>query len=114
VGEEEDTTVNRRTFLGVTLPFGLAGVALAQNKKAKLDRLSGVVKSVDAGGSTIEMHIRKNPNQVRKIMYDNSTTFTLDKKPAKASDVKEGQGIVAVGKFEGINLKATQVALTLR
>jgi len=94
--------------------LGLAGAALAQNKKAKPDRLSGVVQSVDAGTSTITMHVRKNASQVRKIMYDGSTMFTLDKKPAKASDVKDGQGIVAIGKFEGVNLKATQIALTLR
>jgi len=106
--------VNRRTFLGVTLPFGFAGIALAQTKKAKPDRLSGVVKSVDAGAMTIEMHIRKNPNQIRKILYDGSTTFTMGGKPGKAADAKEGYGIVALGKFEGINLKATQIALTLR
>jgi len=106
--------MNRRSFLGVTLPFGLAGVALAQTKKAKLDRLSGIVQMVDAGANTIQMRGRKSSTQVRKIMYDGSTTFTLDKKPAKASDIKEGQGIVAVGKFEGVNLKATQVALTQR
>jgi len=107
--------VNRRTFLGVTLPFGLAGIAVAQTKKAKkADRLSGVVKSVDAGSKTIEMHIRNNPNQVRKIMFDDSTKFTLAGKPATAADTKEGQRIVALGKFEGINLKADQIALTVR
>jgi hypothetical protein len=93
----------------------LAGIAAAQTKKAKKpDRLSGVVKSVDAGSKTIEMHMRKSPNQVRKIMFDDSTKFTLSGKPATAADAKEGQGIVALGKFEGINLKAGQVALTLR
>jgi len=93
----------------------LTGIALAQTKKAKKpDRLSGVVKSVDAGAMTIEMHIRKNPNQIRKIIYDGATTFTLGGKPAQAADAKEGYGIVALGKFEGINLKATQIALTLR
>ncbi len=100
--------MNRRTFLGVALPFGFAGVALAQAKK---DRLSGVVNTVDAGKKTIEMHPRKSPNAIRKIMYDDSTSFTLDGKPAKAEDTKEGNRIVALGKFEGVNLKASQVAL---
>src|SRR5258705_13993853 len=101
--------MNRRTFLGIALPFGLAGIALAQTKKApKLDRLSGVIKSVDPGKMTLEMHMRKSPNQVRKIMYDDATSFTLGGKPAKASDAKEGQGIVAGGKCERINLKASQ------
>jgi hypothetical protein len=99
--------VNRRTFLGVAATLSLAAVALA----AKLDRLSGVVKELDAANSTIVMHLRSSPNQVRKIMYDGSTSFTLDGKPAKAEDAKEGYRIVALGKFEGVNLKASQVAL---
>ena len=88
---------------------------MAQTKKAaKPDRLSGVVRSADATTMSIEMHIRKNPNQVRKIMYDDATEFTLGGKPAKAADAKEGYGIVALGKFEGVDLKATQVALTVK
>ena len=107
----EDTTVDRRTFIGSTLPFAFAGIALAQAKK-KEDRLSGVVTNVDAGKMTIEMHMRNNPNLLRKIIYDDATKFTLDGKPAKASDVKQGYRVVAVGTFEGVDLKATTVALT--
>jgi hypothetical protein len=99
--------VNRRTFLGVAVPTGFAAVALA----AKQDRLSGVVKTVYLDQKTIEMHLRTSPNQIRKIMYDDSTSFTMDGKPAKPEDTKEGLRIVALGKFEGVNLKASQVAL---
>lgn len=99
--------MNRRTFVGVAVQFGFAAVALA----AKADRLSGVVKTVDADKQTIEMSVRKSPNQIRKIMYDGSTSFTMDGKPAKSEDTKQGHRIVAVGKFEGVNLKATQIAL---
>ena len=99
--------MNRRAFIGVAIQFGIGAASFA----AKMDRLSGVVKSVDAASMTIEMRMRTSPNQTRKIMYDGSTSFTLDGKPAKAEDTKEGLRIVALGKFEGVNLKASQVAL---
>lgn len=103
--------MNRRTFLGVTVQLGASAIALAADKGNKQDRLSGVVNSLDADKKVIEMHARKSTAQVRKIMYDGSTSFTLDGKPAKAEDAKQGLRIVAVGKFEGVNLQATQVAL---
>lgn len=105
--------MNRRTFIRWAVPAGFAGVALAQ-KAAKSDRLSGVVKSVDKGKMTIEMRGRKSANVVRIIMYDANTKFTMDGKPGTADNIKEDLGIVAVGKFEGVNLKATQIALTQR
>lgn len=105
--------MNRRIFIRSAIPFGLAGVALAQ-KAARPDRLSGFVKGVDKAKMTIEMRGRTNANIVRQIMYDANTQFTLQGKPATADDLKEDLRIVAIGKFEGINLKATQVALTVR
>ena len=106
--------MNRRIFIRSAIPFGLAGVALAQKKAAKPDRLSGVVKSVDKSKMTIEMRGRTSANVVRLIMYDADTKFTIQGKPGTADDLKQDLRIVALGKFEGVNLKATQVALTLR
>ena len=103
--------MNRRTFIQVAITFGVAGVVLAQ-QAAKPDRLSGVVKGVDKSSSTIELRPRKTGSSVvRKVIYDSSTQFTLDGKPATADDVKENLRIVAVGKFEGVNLKATNITL---
>ena len=47
-------------------------------------------------------------------MYDANTKFTMQGKPGTADDLKEGLKIVAIGKFEGVKLQATQVALTQR
>ena len=105
--------MNRRTLILSAIPFGLAGVAFAQ-KAAKQDRLSGVVKTVDAAKMTIEMRGRKAANVVRLIMYDANTQFTLQGKPCKADEVKPDLNIVALGKFEGVNLKAAKIALTIR
>ena len=100
----------RRTLLACVVPAALAGVMYAEDKKAG-GRLSGVVKSVDKDKSSIDMLMRNNPNTRRTIMYDGSTKFTLDGKSANADAVKEGQTIVAVGTFEGINLKATKISV---
>ena len=105
--------MNRRTFIRSAIPFGLAGVALAK-KAAKPDRLSGMVRSIDKGKMTIEMRMRTSASSIRQVMYDSGTKFTMQGKPATADDVKEGLRIVALGKFEGVNLKATQVSLTPR
>jgi len=105
--------MTRRNLFKLALPLTVVGIALAQ-KKEKVDRLSGSVVSMDADKMTIEMHIRKNPNQRRKIFYDATTSFTLAGKPAKAADVKPGNGIVALGKFQGVDLKANRIALTLK
>ncbi len=104
--------MNRRTFLGVAAPLTLAGVVLA--KEPKPDRLSGYVKTVEKKDMVISMHTKSNPNIERKIMYDTNTKFTVLGKPGSIDDVKEGMRIVAIGKFEGTNLKATDVSLTAK
>ena len=103
--------MKRRTFLGVTLPL-MAGVALA--KEPKPDRLSGYVKSVEKKDMTINMHTKANPTLERKIMYDDKTKFTVLGKPGTIDDVKDGMRIVAIGKFDGTNLRATNVSLTMK
>ncbi len=102
--------MRRRAFLGLALPVALAGLAYAQETKGK-DRLSGKVRSVDKDKSTIQMYMSNNPNTLRTIMYDASTKFTLNGAAANADAVKEGQRIVAVGTFEGVNLKATKISV---
>jgi cytochrome c-type biogenesis protein CcmE len=102
--------MRRRTFLGVLIPTMAGTVALAQ--EAKPDRLSGRVKSVDKKGMVIEMYMRRQQSVVRKIMYDASTQITVAGKPGKPDDIAEGMRIVAIGKFDGVNLKATAISLT--
>lgn len=102
----------RRTFLGVLIPSALAAAAFAQ--EAKPDRLSGRVRHVDKKAMVIEMAMSRQPSAIRKIMCDANTKFTVLGKPGKFEDVEEGMRVVAIGKFEGVNLKATEVSLTAR
>ncbi len=98
----------RRDFLRSAAPVALAGLAWAQEKKG---RLSGKVRSVNKDKSAIEMSTTDNPQAPRTITYDASTKFTLNGKTGTAADVKEGQSIVAVGTFDGVNLKATKISV---
>jgi hypothetical protein len=101
----------RRQFLAIVLPVAFAGTLMAFQKP---DRLSGVVRQVDKTKMVIEITLSSNPSSVRKIHYDANTKFTFDKKPAQADVVKDGLRIVAIGKFEGVDLKATDVSLRNR
>lgn len=90
--------------------LGLSMLSFAQDeKKAQGDRLSGTVKYVDAKAMTVEITMSKTPSAVRKVMWDASTKVTVGDKPGTSDDIKEGMRIVAVGKFEGVNLKATAI-----
>jgi hypothetical protein len=95
-------------LLAVTL--GLSMTMLAQDdKKGQADRLSGKVKTVDAKTMTIEITMSRTPSAVRKVMWDASTKVQVGDKEGTSADIKEGMRIVAVGKFEGVNLKATRI-----
>lgn len=105
--------MQRRKFVQIALLASMAGVLFAQGN-ATPDRLSGSIKSINKEKMSIEIAMRKSPNVVRVCFYDANTRFTYKNKPAKADDLKEGLRIVAVGRFEGVNLKASDIALNER
>ncbi len=102
--------MNRRNFIQIAVPAALGGALIAQ-EKAKSGRLSGVITAVDKGKTTIEMHPRKEPNVRRKIAWDDNTKWTMDGKPGKADDAKDGLNVIAVGNWDGTTLQATQISL---
>lgn len=104
--------MQRRTFLAFAASLGVAaGVVVAQEKQ---DKVSGRVNDMNKDTMTITMHTTGLRNVSRNVMYDAKTKFTLDRKEAKADEVKANYRIVAHGKFDGANLKATQVDLFTR
>jgi hypothetical protein len=105
--------MQRRDFVRTILPLAAAGTLLAQSS-TNPDRLSGIVKSINKEKTSVEISMRKSPNVIRICMWDNTTRFTYKNKPAQAGEMKEGMRIVAVGKFEGINLKAAAISLNDR
>lgn len=104
-----------RNILIVLTVIALCSLAAASAQEAKKegDRLSGVVKMVDKAGMKITITPR-NSSVERIIMYDTATKFYAGDKEGKIDDVQDGMRIVAVGKFEGVNLKAAEVRVRLR
>lgn len=103
--------MRRRTFLASTIPAVLATAVVAQEAKTKHDRLSGTVKMVDKDKKIIHMAPRNAPSAQRQIMWTDNTKWTLDGKPADASAAADGMSVVAIGKFEGVSLQATDISL---
>ncbi len=104
--------MQRRTFLARALSVaGAAGVVIAQQKAEKL---TGRVNDINKNTNTITMHTKANPTVARNVVYDANTKFTLDGKEANADAAKANFRIVAQGKFEGTDLKATSIDLFTR
>jgi hypothetical protein len=101
--------MRRRTFLASAIPVSLAGVLLA--KEGKTDRLSGMIKLVDKDKKMLHVAPRNTPNGQREITWDDSTKWTVDGKPGDAGAAKENESVVAIGKFEGVVLHATEISL---
>ena len=72
----------------------------AGNGGARHKLLHGIVKKVD--GKTITLSIGKGDAAKEvEVVTDDATEFTLDHKPAKLEDVKEGE-VAAVAPAEGV------------
>ncbi len=99
--------MKRSVFVALiaVLALGLTGTA----QEAKPDRISGTVRSVDAKAMSIEVNMSQTPSAVRTVFWDASTKVTLVDKPGTAADIKDGMRIVAIGKFEGVKLRATDI-----
>jgi len=89
-------------------------LAVSAQDAAKPDRLSGVVRQIDKSAMKITMAVRNQPTAQRVILYDANTRIKLGDKPVTIDDVREGMRIVAIGKFEGVQLKATDMTLRLQ
>lgn len=105
----------------MALVFGAAGLAAqekpAGEKKAKKqaqaaakqDRVSGVILRQNKEASTLT--IRRDSIE-RTVVYDSSTKWTKDQKPAESSEFKDGSRVICVGKFdEKARLIATRCEL---
>lgn len=100
------------------LVFALAlAIALSLSlvaQEAKPDRVSGTIRSVDAKAMSIEVNPSQTPSAVRVVLWDDKTKVLLGDKPGTAADIKEGMRIVAIGKFEGVKLRATDIRVRPR
>ena len=101
----------RRIALSLVAMAVCSLLAVSAQEAAKPDRLSGVVRQVDKSTMKIMIAPRNQPTAQRVILYDANTKIVVSEKPGAIEDVKDGMRIVAIGKFEGVNLKATNITV---
>ncbi len=92
--------------------MGLFGVLLLGGlvwAEAKEDRFEGIIQRVDREGSVITVdagHLR------RQVIYSTDTAVKYRKKPASHEEIREGQKVLARGKFNSkVQLVATSLEL---
>ena len=110
---KRNSNVAVAVMLGAALFLSVAIQAYAADKQGRLD---GTIKVINKDTSTFTVRQRSN-GQERTIVYNNDTKFTKAKgrksEPSTADEVvKEGQRVIAVGKFnDKTQLAADQISL---
>ena len=84
-------------FAMLALSMALTVPLKAQEKKPQPDRLEGRVQIINKATSTITVRVGQVP---RPVVYDKNTKFTYLNKPATVDEVKDGQRLICVGKFD--------------
>ncbi len=104
-------------IVGVSLAFAQAAPAAekaAKKDAAKLDRIHGVVMSINKDTSTLSVKENKT-GVIRQVVFSDATKFTKVNKPgASIDDIKEGTRIISLGKFNDKNqLAAARIDIRL-
>ncbi len=99
----------------LALSLVLAASTFAQVKqdtKTKLDRIEGLVQSVDKAKSTFSVQQMDPTQALWKISFDEKTKFTYRNNASSVDDLKQGVRVVCLGKAGATGtLKAERVDL---
>jgi hypothetical protein len=77
-----------------------------------LDRVSGVVQSVDKAKSTIVIRQQSGPNWT--IAFDAKTKFSKANEPSTLDEVKEGVRVICLGKAAEKDMKLQAERIEVR
>src|SRR5690349_52457 len=98
--------MTRRSLLVAAFAVGSAAFG---NNEEKEERLSGTVQRIDRDSSVITLD---GGSFRRQVLYTGETKIKYRKKPGNAEEIREGQRIVARGKFnDKLQLLATSLEL---
>lgn len=98
--------------LALVLGAGLFA-QITQDKETKLDRVEGLVKSIDKAKSTFSVQQTDTSKVLWQIAFDQNTKFTYRNSASSVDDLKEGQRVVCLGKA-GSTGKLTAVRVDMR
>ena len=97
--------------LALTLVFGAGLYAqVKKDTKTGLDRIEGTIQSMNKADSTMQVTQRgTTAGAVWKVVYNDKTTIGIRNKPAKIDDLKEGQRVIILGKYEKDVFNASRI-----
>jgi hypothetical protein len=81
---------------------------IRKDAKTGLDRIEGIIQSIDRKASTITVRQKSTTEAVWQAVYNDQTKFTYRNTPASLDELKEGQRVVCLGKSES----ASHIAVT--
>ncbi len=98
-------------MLGLTLVLGLGLFAqVKKDAKTGQDRIEGTIQAMDKAKSSltlVQSGVTTKPSW--HVVYNDQTKFTMRNKPAKVEELKEGQRVIVLGKFDNDMMTASRI-----
>ncbi len=97
--------------LGLTLVLG-CGLFAQVKKDAKTgqDRIEGTIQAMDKAQSSLTvMQTGVTTKPTWKVVYNDQTKFTKRNKPGKVDELKDGQRVIILGKFDQNVMTASRI-----
>ncbi len=99
--------------LGLILVLGF-GLFAQVKKDAKTgeDRIEGTIQALDKEKSSLNL-VQKSgaATPTWHVVFNSQTKFTMRNKPAKPDDLKEGQRVIVLGKYDQNIMTATRIEI---
>ena len=97
--------------LGLTLVLGFGLFAqVKKDAKTGQDRIEGTIQSLDKDKSSLTLAQSGGATKPTwHIVYTDQTKFTMRNKPAKVDELKEGQRVIVLGKYDQNVLTASRI-----
>ncbi len=96
--------------LALVLGFGLFA-QVKKDAKTGQDRIEGKIQTIDKTKSTLDI-VQSGSTTAKPtwhIVYNDQTKFTMRNKPAKADELKEGQRVIILGKYDQNVMTASRI-----
>jgi len=95
--------------MGLTLVLGAGLYAqVKKDSKTGLDRIEGTIQSMSKDKNTLSI-VQTGSRATWKVVYNDQTKFTMRNAPAKLDDLKDGQRVICLGKYEKDELVASRI-----
>jgi len=97
--------------LGLTLALGFGLFAqIKKDAKTGQDRIEGTIQAMDKEKSTLTIVQSGATNKPTwHVAYNDQTKFTARNKPGKVDDLKEGQRVIILGKYDQNVMTASRI-----